>query len=124
CDAPRVPGLSRAIPPYGGSLERLRDRHLTVLTAALDEQRRCPRPSPSPASTTIGRSLPAAPSIFSCDWASASRDGASSTSAAPPIAAPPSRGSTGSVPVPTDSASPPAGGAPTAPATAEGVPPA
>jgi len=26
--------------PYGGSLERIRDRHLTVLTAAVDEQGR------------------------------------------------------------------------------------
>ncbi len=36
-DRPDVAERLAAIDPYSGSLERIRDRHLTVLTAALDE---------------------------------------------------------------------------------------
>ena len=39
-ELPQVAERLSAIVPYGGSLERIRDRHLTVLTGALDEQRR------------------------------------------------------------------------------------
>jgi AcrR family transcriptional regulator len=39
-ELPQVAERLGAIVPYGGSLERIRDRHLTVLTAAVDEQRR------------------------------------------------------------------------------------
>jgi AcrR family transcriptional regulator len=37
---PEVAERLAAIDPYGGSLERMRDRHLTVLTAALDAEGR------------------------------------------------------------------------------------
>ena len=37
---PDVAERLASIDPYGGSLERIRDRHLTVLTAALDEDER------------------------------------------------------------------------------------
>ena len=37
-DRPEVTERLERIDPYVGSLERMRDRHLTVLTAALDEQ--------------------------------------------------------------------------------------
>lgn len=39
-DRPDVAERLAGIDPYGGSLERIRDRHLTVLTAALDEEGR------------------------------------------------------------------------------------
>ena len=39
-DRPEVADRLAGIDPYGGSLERLRGRHLTVLTAALDEEAR------------------------------------------------------------------------------------
>ena len=37
-DRPEVTERLERIDPYVGSLERMRDRHLTVLTGALDEQ--------------------------------------------------------------------------------------
>jgi hypothetical protein len=37
---PEVAERLAGIDPYGGTLERIRDRHLTVLTAALDEEGR------------------------------------------------------------------------------------
>jgi len=39
-DRPDVAERLAGIDPYGGSLERIRDRHLTMLTAALDEEGR------------------------------------------------------------------------------------
>jgi hypothetical protein len=39
-ELPQVAERLGSIVPYGGSLERIRDRHLTVLTAAVDEQGR------------------------------------------------------------------------------------